>query len=563
MGTPNEMAFTALRFMNRRGKWKSHIVPSSVLTANAAVCIARLTELGYIWPPHRALRQSIIDALSVAKPSLAFQVTDVPGWHGKRFVLPGENYTRRGPDRKQIKMSHNPAVQLGAFKRIGTLDGWKRFVAASCRYSTSSRLAVAAVFAAPNLRSLGCPSFGLNFSGPSSGGKTLVVRMAASTGGLNSDGGPETWDGTAVAFEQRAMGHRDSIMPIDDLSHLSGDAKHVRELAKLFTFRIAGNRQKARAGQYVKAHDLPNVDWRVIALSTSEDPLWGHLTSHSPGQRQIRGEEVRLVNIRACVSEVGDIFDAPNASKHVGETLEKRVRFVQDQERRCLKYQGVAYREYLLQRAMDVAADEKLKKYIDEFVSATPLPDRFRTLGRIRRYFAIIYASAALAIDYGILQWSKKATRAAIASCMADAMEQLIPNSTDTAPQMTVISEFKTRIEGANFLQIDGNRANRPDRAKLAKASGITKRGSSGKVQHLLFASRFDEWYPSIAERRKVANVLRSLGIFRAGRRSDTTTRQVFIAEAGGKLSCYSVSKKKLAAAASTSSLSCLRPCGR
>jgi uncharacterized protein (DUF927 family) len=130
---------------------------------------------------------------------------------------------------------------------------------------------VAAVFAAPNLRHLKVNSFGFNFSGPTSGGKTLLVRLAASAAGLNSNEGPKTWDGSTVAFEQRALGHRDSMMPLDDLSHLAGDTTQAAQLAKLVTFRLAGNRPKAKAGQYVQAHNIANTDFRVIPLSTSED----------------------------------------------------------------------------------------------------------------------------------------------------------------------------------------------------------------------------------------------------------------------------------------------------
>jgi uncharacterized protein (DUF927 family) len=89
---------------------------------------------------------------------------------------------------------------------------------------------VATTFAAPNLRDLGLNSFGFNFSGTTTGGKTLCLRMAASGAGLNSGKGLATWDGTPTGFEQRAMGHRDCIMPLDDISHLEGDTKSVSKL---------------------------------------------------------------------------------------------------------------------------------------------------------------------------------------------------------------------------------------------------------------------------------------------------------------------------------------------
>jgi hypothetical protein len=167
--------------------------------------ITFLTRHGYIWPP--ILRHKIIGELSVVRPTRRIGVTPVPGWHGKSFVLPGESYTPDGPDRKHFQLSYNPTVRLGEFRCSGNLDEWKEHVAKACIQSTRARLAVAAVFAAPNLRPLNINSFGFNFSGMTSGGKTLCVRSAASTAGLNSNEGPATWDGSAGV---RFVGPRDS-----------------------------------------------------------------------------------------------------------------------------------------------------------------------------------------------------------------------------------------------------------------------------------------------------------------------------------------------------------------
>ena len=120
-----------------------------------------LSKRGYVWPSNRDLRAKIIGALSMEKPSRDIRVTDVPGWHGKSFVLPDEAYSPDGPDRNAIQINYNPTVKLGAFRRSGTLDQWKKHVAKTCAHSSRARLAVAAVFAAPNLRPLKVNSLAL------------------------------------------------------------------------------------------------------------------------------------------------------------------------------------------------------------------------------------------------------------------------------------------------------------------------------------------------------------------------------------------------------------------
>jgi hypothetical protein len=301
-----------------------------------------------------------------------------------------------------------------------------------------------------------------------------------------------------ASFEQRALGHRDSIMPLDDISHLEGGATQVAQLAKLLTFRLTSNRPKAKAGQYTLAHQLIEADWRVIPLSTSEDPLWEQIGLHSGVNRRVRGEEVRMMNVRACISDVGDIFDGRAASEHVGNTLDQRLRFVERQERRAVKYQGEAYRAYIRKRIMDKTANETLIKYLDEYIRATPLAGEFRWLGRIRRFFAVVYASAAQAIDYEILPWGKKSTFKAIAACMNDAMEQLTAYSgkaasnADAKPikaNSVLLAEFKQYVDKANFVRISRGRAmGRVPARTFKNGDGVIRRTSPGKIECLLFA---------------------------------------------------------------------------
>ena len=116
-GTPREQAFTAIKFINRRRKWKKEIISSSMLITHCTEFTTLLSKRGYVWPSNRDLRAKIIGALSMEKPSRDIRVTDVPGWHGKSFVLPGEAYTPDGPDRNAIQINYNPTVKLGAFRR--------------------------------------------------------------------------------------------------------------------------------------------------------------------------------------------------------------------------------------------------------------------------------------------------------------------------------------------------------------------------------------------------------------------------------------------------------------
>jgi hypothetical protein len=53
-------------------------------------------------------------------------------------------------------------------------------------------------------------------------------------------------------------------------------------------------------------------------------------------------------------------------------------------------------------------------------------------------------------------------------------------------------------------------------------------------------------WYPDVSARQRLTKLLRSQLILKGGRRADTNTRQVSIAELGTKVPCYGLVRKRL-----------------
>jgi hypothetical protein len=134
---------------------------------------------------------------------------------------------------------------------------------------------------------------------------------------------------------------------------------------------------------------------------------------------------------------------------------------------------------------------------------------------------------------------------------MTDAMEQLKANFDAEAGGASIksheaLAEFKHLITAATFVRLDKGRKEGSFMARLKKADGILRPTKSGKREHLLFADALQEWFPDITTRNRLVKLLRSRRIFGKGRRSDTSTRQVFIAELGRKVACYALSRKRL-----------------
>ena len=129
-----------------------------------------------------------------------------------------------------------------------------------------------------------------------------------------------------------------------------------------------------------------------------------------------------MINIRACVSDMNDIFDGARANEKVGPTQGERRAFVEPLEQLCCELQGSPFRKHLKPRRDDADAERTLKAYMDQFIDASPVPESLRAAGRIRRRLAVMYASAAQAIDYEVLPWGKRATLKEIKACLYDAL---------------------------------------------------------------------------------------------------------------------------------------------
>lgn len=187
-------------------------------------------------------------------------------------------------------------------------------------------------------------------------------------------------------------------------------------------------------------------------------------------------------------------------------------------------------------------------------MEAAALPEQFRWLGRMRRLFAVVYASAAQAIDYCVLPWSRKATLKAILACTTDAMDQLTANFSDSQngggqikSDDTLLAEFKRRVEDAEFVRIERN-TRKPHliAQQLKKADGFIQATRLGRVRYLLRSKTLETWFPDVTARKRVSAVLRSRGILRAGRRADTSTRQIHIAPLKKRVSCYALLRNRI-----------------
>jgi uncharacterized protein (DUF927 family) len=74
----------------------------------------------------------------------------------------------------------NQKSRASHFAKKGTLEDWRRRVAAKAKWSACLTLAISAALAAPLLRAAGLQNFALHIFGPSRAGKSTALMAAMS-----------------------------------------------------------------------------------------------------------------------------------------------------------------------------------------------------------------------------------------------------------------------------------------------------------------------------------------------------------------------------------------------
>jgi hypothetical protein len=95
--------------------------------------------------------------------------------------------------------------------------------------------------------------------------------VAASVPGLIGAGGLPGWADTEPGIEDQALGHRDSVLPLDESGDGSGKVP-LKDKAKTLAFMIARNHPRRLSKRHERAN-AQDREWRIIAQASSEAAL--------------------------------------------------------------------------------------------------------------------------------------------------------------------------------------------------------------------------------------------------------------------------------------------------
>jgi hypothetical protein len=472
-----QIAIAEITFVDRNGKMASEYFDmSETLPRNRYKIIETLADAGYRWPTERTLPERLIDHVLASEPNQSFTMVGAPGWYGDIMLTSRRQY---GKGNRFVldpnAGAHVARLTLGP----GSLVDWQRTVAKIAKQSSRLRLMIGAAFAAPLLRPLGMESFALNLFGTTSTGKTSGGLYAAgSVAGLFGENGLPGWADSIPALEQLAVGHRDGVLPLDDTGDEGGGPLPIHKKAKCLAFMFGRNRGRNLDKSYEKKSKLTTKEFRVIALSTSEIAL--KVIAESAADPRLGGEEARFTDVPAMEPDSVGIFDHLHLSAGDNPTKVGQ-RLVNELRREAIKNQGFAMDAFQKRVARDpAAAVEKAKAYMAQFEKNVASTLTTGADHRIAANFAAIYAGTALAIEYDILPWGKKATRAAIAKCMAAAFATIRNpssplSSTIAAPTIrTVATALKDHLDRLTLMKVEkGKPCSDEEAIRRQKANGF------------------------------------------------------------------------------------------
>lgn len=429
------------------------------------------------------------------------QSTRTCGWHKDAYALPHAIFGKRG--------------SLTALRRdlrdecmAGTANGWREGLAPVCAASSFITFAIAAAFAGPLLRRLRYDE-GVIFHlyGQTTTGKSTALMAAQSVYEGADRNRLRTFDLTPRALEEEAAACNDGLLVLDEAGRINGEVSKAKYFGAL-AFLGAGGQGRQRSKKAVEDANLQNVRFLLVGLSNGEEPL------DDPRTPRRGGEQVRLISVPVPAPEKGGVFDL----ERDGET---RRELADEAGAVCGAHHGMAIKRFVWTFVHDPESAGRGMDYVDKFLHwAVPHPHPFAE--RFARKFAVVFAAAMLADDFGIAPWSRKEGTKAIRKVFRVAWEEVRPpevEAEDLIQRLAKEAENEDRfpvVERGEELPAD----------TVGKAWGI-RRTAGGQMDLALFRGTFSDLVTGAED--KVLHALERKGVLLPGKEPRLFVRQLRI----------------------------------
>lgn len=476
-----------LEWTDPDGHHHSWAMPSQLLQADGTEMRSELMRLGLeIAPSHKA-RQKLTEFIACSKPKARGRCVTRTGWHGDAFILP--NLTIGGTSELTI-LQADAAIQT--LTQSGSLDDWKSRVARFCVGNSRLLLAVSAAFAGMMLKFSGQESFGLNFVGASSSGKTTALRAASSVFGDKNY--LQRWRATANGLEGLASQHNDMLLPLDELAQV--DPCEAGEIA----YMLANGTGKVRANRTGKTQ--LRATWQLIFLSAGEVGLSQHMLS--AGKRTKAGQEVRLIEIPADAGAGFGMFEHLHDAAGGAELSNT----INDAAAKFFGTPAIAFLEALSRDREEIQSrlNDETERFVKEHLPAHAGGQAHRVCQR----FALVGIAGEYATAYGITGWNNDDAMKAAENCFSVWLDER--GGAGNIEKGTILAQVKAFFEAheeSRFVNLE-RRSERP----TINRAGFRRNTNTG-TEYLVLPEAFNREICAGFEPKTVARTLIAAGWLR------------------------------------------------
>jgi uncharacterized protein (DUF927 family) len=395
-----------IEFRDPDGIERQAVIEAGEWQGSGEALRARLARMGLEISTHTESRRLFLELLQRWRPAARARSTPRTGWtpDGTAFVTPARVI---GEAAEPVILAADTA-EPAAFATRGTLEDWRRNVAALCVGNSRLLFSVSVAFAAPLLKIAGAESGGFHLRGrstdASSSGKTTAQRVAASVCGP-PDSYLRSWRTTDNALESVAECHTDSLLILDELGQI--DPKAAGESA----YMLANGRGKGRAGRDGGGRQAKT--WRLLYLSSGELGLAELLAG--AGRSRKGGQEVRLLEIPADAGAGLGVFENLHGDPDSGAFALRLA----DAAAANFGAAFPAYIEALLKHRVELPG--LIGRMRRDFL--TDALGRRKVAGivdRAAKRFALVGIAGELATEAAVTGWPTGAARDAALRCFVD-----------------------------------------------------------------------------------------------------------------------------------------------
>lgn len=388
-----------LEFRDSDHNQKQLVLPATMLAGDGVQYRAMLLGMGLRIGASVTAKNQLSVYIQTAKTDARVRCTDKIGWHDDVYVMPNRTIGEGADGEKVVFQS--PSGSDSQFKQRGSLDEWKREVAAHCRGNSRLLLCVSAAFASTLLPIARVPSGGFHLFGASSSGKSTAIKAAGSVFGGRDY--PRNWRLTDNSLEQIAMKYSDALLILDEIAQV--DPKVVGDTV----YMLANESGKGRLTQTAIAKKVSS--WRSMFLSDGEIDLATHMAAAGKGKKA--GHDVRMAHVPADAGKGLGIYETLHDFASGAELSDHFVDAAQNHH----GVAGIAFIEHAAENYEYLSG--RLPGEVTEMAREMCPHDSHGQVSRVAMRFALVGIGGELATAAGITGWDAGEAADAARTCFA------------------------------------------------------------------------------------------------------------------------------------------------